>query len=309
MRQDQLEGLVAFVCVAENSSFSAAAIQLGVSPSAVSQSIRNLEARLGIPLFNRTTRSVRLTEAGAQYLDRIGPTLRELLVASEDVGLAESEASGLLRLNVPRAGFMILLQPVLRRFLDHYPKIKVEIALNNQLVDIVSGGFDAGLRFSDKVEKDMIAVNVGPPIWAHIVASPDYLDRRGVPETPHDLLGHDCINFRHVTSGQIEKWEFARDGEAFELAVSGRLTVNDSAALVQSALDGIGVAYMISGYIERFIENGRLVRMLPEWSPRFDGLTLYFPSRQRVPSKLRALIDFLRTGDQPDQPDVDGALL
>lgn len=135
MRQDQLEGLVAFVCVAENSSFSAAAIQLGVSPSAVSQSIRNLEARLGIPLFNRTTRSVRLTEAGAQYLDRIGPTLRELLVASEDVGLAESEASGLLRLNVPRAGFMILLQPVLRRFLDHYPKIKVEIALNNQLVD------------------------------------------------------------------------------------------------------------------------------------------------------------------------------
>lgn len=309
MRQDQLEGLVAFVCVAENSSFSAAAIQLGVSPSAVSQSIRNLEARLGIPLFNRTTRSVRLTEAGAQYLDRIGPTLRELLVASEDVGLAESEASGLLRLNVPRAGFMILLQPVLRRFLDHYPKIKVEIALNNQLVDIVSGGFDAGLRFSDKVEKDMIAVNVGPPIWAHIVASPDYLDRRGVPETPHDLLGHDCINFRHVTSGQIEKWEFARDGEAFELAVSGRLTVNDSAALVQSALDGIGVAYMISGYIERFIENGRLVRILPEWSPRFDGLTLYFPSRQRVPSKLRALIDFLRTGDQPDQPDVDGALL
>lgn len=308
MGKDRLDGLVAFVTVAEHSSFSAAAIQLGVSPSAISQSIRSLEHRLGAPLFNRTTRSVGLTEAGAQYLDRIGPTLRDLLAASEEIGMADSEASGLLRLNVPRAGFMILLQPVLRRFLDEHPKIKVEITINNQLVDIVSAGFDAGLRFGDMVDKDMIAVNLGPPISAYIIASPDYLSRYGSPETPHDLLNHDCINFRHVTSGQIEKWEFARDGDKFDLAVSGRLTLNDSAALVQAALDGIGIAYMINGYIEHLIENGRLERVLADWSPKFEGLTLYFPNRQRVPSKLRALIDFLRTRGLELRPDVDSVI-
>jgi DNA-binding transcriptional LysR family regulator len=280
--------------VAEQQSFSAAAVKLGVSPSAVSQTIRALENKLGAALFNRTTRSVSLTEVGAQYLDRIGPSLRNLLAAAEEIGGADREPSGLLRLNVPRAGFMIALQPILREFLETYPKVDVELSLDNRLVDIVAAGFDAGIRFGDLVEKDMVAVKIGPPISAFIVASPDYLKRHGTPQQPQDLLRHACVGFRHVTTGQIERWQFARGEERLELAVSGRVILNDSAALVQAALDGLGIAYMINGYIERFVENGRLVRLLADWSPTLPGLTLYYPDRRRVPSKLRALIDFLR---------------
>lgn len=294
MRQDRLDGLVAFLSVAEHQSFSSAAVRLGVSPSAVSQSIRNLEQRLGVVLFNRTTRSVSLTEIGAQYLERVGPSLRELLTAAEEIGDANGEPSGLLRLNVPRAGLVIVLQPILREFLALYPKINIEVALDNRLVDIVGSGFDAGIRFGDLVEKDMVAVRVGPPIRAFIVAAPDYLDRRGIPAHPHDLLEHDCIGFRQASSGQVERWEFVRGQERLELAVSGRLILNDSAAIVQAALDGLGIAYMINGYMERLIEEGRLVRFLEDWSPELAGLTLYYADRRRVPQKLRVFIDFLR---------------
>lgn len=293
MRQDQLEGLVAFVAVAEEAGFSAAAVRLGVSPSAVSQSIRHLESRLGLPLFNRTTRSVSLTEAGARYLERVRPCVRELVAASDELGGDGDEPAGLLRLNVPRSGYMIILQPVLRRFIDAYPRINVEVMIENNLVDIVSRGFDAGMRLSNMVEKDMVAVRIGPAISVHIVASPDYLERYGTPREPRDLLNHACISFRHVTSGQIERWEFVRDGESFELPVTGRLIINDSAALVQSALDGLGIANMFNGYIDPFIESGRLVRLLADWSPSLPGFTLYYPDRRRVPLKLRALIDFL----------------
>lgn len=309
MPQDPLDGLVTFLAVAEHQSFSAAAVRLGVSPSAVSQSIRNLESRLGVTLFNRTTRSVGLTEVGAHYLDRVAPALRDLIAAAEDVGDANREPSGLLRLNVPRAGFMIALQPILRDFLDAYPKIDVEITLDNRLIDIVGAGYDAGIRFGDLVEKDMVAVRVGPPITGFVVASPDYLAARGGPEHPRDLLQHDCIGFRHVTSGQIERWAFTRGEETIELAVTGRLIINDSAALVQAALDGLGIAYMINGYIERFVEDGRLVRLLEQWSPPLAGLTLYYPDRRRVPLKLRALIDFLRArASSLRVPRVDGVI-
>ncbi len=294
MPQDQLDGLSTFLSVAQHQSFTSAAVRLGMSPSAVSQSIRSLEQRLGVALFNRTTRSVSLTEIGAQYLDRIGPSLLDLLAASEEIGNADREPSGLLRLNVPRAGYMIALQPILRDFLDAYPKVNIELVLDNKLVDIVANGFDAGILFGDLVEKDMVAVKIGPPIAAFIVASPDYIERRGAPEHPRDLLQHACICFRHVTTGQIERWSFARGDEQFELAVSGRVIINDSAALVQTALDGLGIAYMINGYIGRFVEQGRLVRLLVEWSPSLAGFTLYYPDRRRVPLKLRALIDFLR---------------
>jgi DNA-binding transcriptional LysR family regulator len=294
MRQDQLDGLVMFTCVAELSSFSAAAVRLGVSPSAVSQAIRTLEQRLGQPLFNRTTRSVSLTEEGSRYLARVSPAIEEIAAASEELGDRAGQPSGLLRLNVPRAGYMIVLQPVLRRFLAAYPDITLEIAIEGSLVDIIVRGFDAGIRFGDRVEKDMIGVKIGPTLSAHIVASPEYLARRGMPAKPRDLLDHDCIVFRHASSGQLERWEFEKDGQALELAVAGRLILNDSAALVQAALDGLGVAYMINGYIERFIDEGRLVRLLADWSPPLAGLTLYYADRRRVPRKLRALIDFLR---------------
>ncbi len=309
MRQDQLDGLVAFTCVAELGSFSAAAVRLGVSPSAVSQTIRALEQRLGVPLFNRTTRSVALTEAGSNYLGRVRPAVQAIIDAAAELGDGAERPAGLLRLNVPRAAYMIVLQPVLQRFLAAYPDIDMEIAVEGSLVDIVGQGFDAGIRFGDRVERDMVGVKVGPPIVAHVVASPDYLARRGRPVVPRDLLEHDCIGFRLTTTGQVERWAFSKDSEPLELAVKGRLIVNDSAVLVQAALDGLGVAYMINGYIGTFIAQGRLVRLLADWSPSLPGLTLYYPDRRRMPRKLRVLVDFLRADRGAGAPETDGAIV
>lgn len=308
MRQDQLDGLVTFATVAELSSFSAAAVRLGVSPSAVSQAIRTLELRLNATLFNRTTRSVSLTEAGGRYLQRVLPAIRELAEASEELSDDSGRPSGLLRLNVPRAAYMIVLQPILRRFLAACPEIDLEIAIESSLVDIFGLGFDAGIRFGDLVEPDMVGVKIGPPIEAYIVASPDYLARCGMPRVPRDLFDHDCIGFRHSSTGQVERWSFARDGEEMELAVGKRLILNDSAALVQAALDGIGITYMINGYIERFLDEGRLVRILADWSPPLAGLMLYYADRRRVPLKLRALIDFLRAENGQSAPLTDGVI-
>ncbi|QCP52919.1 LysR family transcriptional regulator [Trinickia violacea] len=294
MRQDQLDGIVTFIAVAEENGFSAAAVKLGVSPSAVSQAIRHLEARVGLTLFNRNTRGTSLTEAGAAYFERVLPAVRELTLASEELGAVADRPAGLLRLTVARSGYMIVLQPILRRFLDQYPDIRLDVSIENSLVDIVGRGYDAGIRFGDLVERDMVAVKIGPPITAHVIASPEYVARHGLPRQPHDLLNHACICFRHSTSGQIERWSFEKEGETLELAVCGPLIVNDSAALVQAALDGIGIAYMINGYLERFLDDGRLVRVLADWSPPLAGFTLYYTDRRRVPPKLRALIDFLR---------------
>jgi DNA-binding transcriptional LysR family regulator len=294
MHQDQLDGIVTFIAVAEEKGFSAAAVRLGVSPSAVSQAIRNLERRVGLALFSRNTRGVSLTEAGEKYFERVLPAVRELALASEELGAAADRPAGNLRITVARSGHMIVLQPVLRRFLERYPEIRVDLCIDNSLVDIVGRGYDAGIRFGDRVERDMVAVRIGPPIAAYIVASPDYLARHGVPRHPHDLLGHDCICFRLMSTGQIERWSFEKDGQTLELTVSGRLILNDSAALVQSALDGIGIGYMVNGYIERFIDEGRLVRLLADWSPPLPGYTLYYPDRRHVAPKLRAFIDFLR---------------
>lgn len=308
MRQDMLDGLVTFVIVAEERSFSAAAVRLGVSPSAVSQSISKLEGRMRLPLFNRTTRSVSLTEAGARYLERVIPAVTELNAAGEELGEAVDRPAGLLRLNVPRSGYMIAIQPILRDFLDAYPDIQVEMRMEGALTDIVAQGFDAGIRFGEMVERDMVAIRIGPPLFAHVIAAPDYLARRSMPKHPNDLLEHDCIGFRHASSGQVERWEFEKDGRSLELSIGGRLIVNDSAALVQSALDGIGIAYMINGYIERFLDDGRLVRILSDWSPALSGLTLYYADRRRVPAKLRALIDFLRRHRSNSLPETDSVI-
>ncbi len=294
MQQSQLDGIVTFIAVAQEKSFSVAATRLGVSPSAVSQTIRNLERRAGVALFSRNTRGVGLTEAGEQYFDRVLPAVQELSLASEELGAVSGKAVGTLRLNVARAGYMTILQPVLKRFLDRFPEVSIEICIDGSLADIVGRGFDAGIRFGNLVEKDMVAVRVGPRIAAYIVASPDYLSRRGTPLHPRDLVDHECIGFRHVTSGQVERWKFEKGNEEIELAVSGRLIVNDSAALVQCAIDGVGIAYMINGYIESLLDSGRLVRVLSEWSPSLPGFTLYYPDRRTVAPKLRAFIDFLR---------------
>jgi len=294
MRQNELEGLVTFVAVAETGGISAAAAKLGVSPSAVSQAVRQLEKRLGATLFNRTTRSTSLSELGARYFERVRPALGELAAASAELSDGAIEPSGWLRLNVPRAGYQMVVRPLLRRFLDTHPNISLEVRVENSLVDIVAAGFDAGIRFGDLVEKDMVATRVGPPLEALVVAAPDYLQAHGVPEHPHDLLEHDCVRYRATTSGVLERWSFARGGEELDIAVSGRFVVNDSEALVRAALDGLGLVYTISGDVEGLVRTGRLVRVLEAWSPELPGFTLYYPSSRGASPSLRAFIDFVR---------------
>jgi DNA-binding transcriptional LysR family regulator len=295
MRQQNLDGLVAFVQVAECRSFSAAAARMGLTPSAVSQSIRLLEARVGIALFTRTTRSVRLTEAGERYLERVRPAVRELEEAAGALGQTDARPAGILRLNVPRVAYMFVLQPVLRKFLDAYPELSIEISVDSTLIDIVSGGFDAGIRYNNIVEGDMVGVQVGPSMSSYVVATAEHWARYGKPTAPRDLLAHRCIGFRYKTSGGLERWTFEKNGEAVNFSPTSHvLVVDDIAAIVQAAVDGIGAAYITSGYVEGLIESGRLVRVLHDWTRSLPGLTLYYPSRRGVTPKLRALIDFLR---------------
>lgn len=309
MTRASMDGLDAFVAVAQFRSFTGAAGRLQVSPSAVSQSVRALEQRLGVTLLNRSTRSVSLTQVGARFLERISGPLSELRSASEEVGGHGDEPAGLLRLSVTRMAYITVIQPVLARFLDLHPKIDVELAIDNALVDIVARGFDAGIRFGDLVEKDMTAMVVGPALSAHVIASPAYLARRGAPRRPRDLLDHDCIAFAVVTSGQLEQWRFIEEGEQVRLAVRARVTVNDSSAMVHAALEGLGVAYMSNGYIEPLLGDGRLVRLLEPWSPPLPSLTLFHPGRRRAPRKLQAFIDFLNADAAgPDAPSTPSAI-
>ena len=308
MAKTTTESLAAFVAVAELSSFTGAAARLQVSPSAVSQSIRALEQRLGVALLNRSTRSVSLTEAGARFLERIAAPLRELDAAAEDLGGEAGRPSGLLRLNVARAAYMTIMRPVIVAFLAAYPEIDVEMVIESGVVDIVARGFDAGIRFSDLVHRDMVAVPVGPALSAHVIASPGYIARRGAPTHPKGLFDHDCIAFQHATSGQIERWAFARGEERFELGIRGRLIVNDSTAMVQAVLDGAGIGYMTNGFIEGLFEEERLVRLLADWSPPVPGFVLFYPNRRRAPRKLRALIDFLRAQRYPARPQTEATL-
>ncbi|HEV7816942.1 MAG TPA: LysR family transcriptional regulator [Janthinobacterium sp.] len=289
---DGLDGLGAFLQVAATRSFTAAAKATGLSPSAVSHTVRQLEAKLGVRLFNRTTRSVSLTEAGEQLHERVAPLMSGLQTAVNQVSTSASRPAGLLRLNVPRNASIMLIEPMLREFLDAYPDISLELVVDNGLSDIVSQGFDAGIRFGNVLEKDMHVVPVRPELRAAIVASPDYLARRGVPTDPAMLHDHDCIVFRGTSSGLLYPWDLEKDGERRQVPVTGRLISNDSLPVLQAALDGVGLAYLYEEYVERFLRSGHLVRVLEDWSPR-EGLYLYFFNPRGMPPKLRVFIDFL----------------
>src|SRR5262245_48984144 len=210
MRQEQLEGMAAFLAVAETASFTQAATRLAVSTSAVSQAIRILEQRVGVALFRRTTRSVSLTEAGTAYLRRVGPALREVEDASNELAKLTGRPAGLLRMIMPRAASLIVMRPIFPGFLAAYPDVRVEVNMNNERVDIVGLGYDAGIQFSDLVDQDMIAIPVGPPMSVQVLASPRYLERRGMPAHPLDLEGHQCVGYVQPNSGQMLRWEFAR---------------------------------------------------------------------------------------------------
>ena len=292
MRLNQLDGLLAFWRVAEHRGFSAAAAALEVSPSALSQAIRTLEARLGVRLLNRNTRGVSLTEAGQAYLSRIGPALNDVLEAGERLHAREGRPSGQLRINAARISTAMVLQPLLAGFLKEYPDVNIELMNDEGYIDIIEGGFDAGVRLGESVQKDMVAVPLGGMINIAIVGSPGYFKRFPAPRHPPDLAHHNCVRFRFSGSGAIFKWELEVDGKPVEYEVSGNLTVSDSLFCVEAALDGIGLAYTFEALALPHIQAKKLKRVLTNFSPTFPGFYLYYPSRRQLPLKLKAFVDY-----------------
>jgi DNA-binding transcriptional LysR family regulator len=293
MRGSDYADLRAFAAIAERGSFARAASQLGVSPSALSQTIRGLEERLGIRLLNRTTRSVAPSEAGVRLLARLLPAMAELDAAVADVTTLRDTPSGSLRINATRIAAVHYLAPLIAPFHRAYPDIVLEVSVEDRLVDIVAGRYDAGIRLGEMVEKDMIAVRLSGDVEMIVVAAPAYLDRAGIPKTPRDLRSHRCINFRWPTAGGLYRWEFERGAEKLEAAVDGPLIVNEPDIAVRAAVDGVGIAYLFEHQVRPLIEAGQLVRLLREWTPPFPGFYLYYPSHRQVPPALRAFIDFV----------------
>ena len=292
MRLNHLDGLLAFWKVAEHRGFSAAAAALEVSPSALSQAIRALEARLGARLLNRTTRSVSLTEAGEAYLSRIGPALGDVLEAGEQLNALQGRPSGVLRINAARISIAMVLQPLLAGFLKAYPDVQIELTNDEGYIDIVERGFDAGVRLGESVQKDMVAVPLGGPLSVAIVGSPDYFSRHPAPKHPTDLVHHNCVRFRFSGSGAIHRWELTIDQRIVEFEIGGSLTISDSMFSVEAALDGVGLAYSFEQLALPHIKAKKLKRVLGAFSPTFPGFYLYYPSRRQQPSKLKAFVDY-----------------
>lgn len=285
--------LEAVAAVARHGGFRAAARELGVSSSGLSHAIAGLEDRLGLRLFNRTTRSVVLTAAGEQFVQEIAPALAAIEGAIENAGEHLAQPTGLLRLNMALGAARFVLEPLVIEYLRRYPDVQIEIATEDELVDVVGRGFDAGIRMDNLVPPDMIAVPIMSSVDQVIVASPKYLQHRHLPITPQDLLSHECIRAR-VASGRIYHWEFANADNHFALDVPGRLVLDDSGLILDAALQGMGFAYLPERTVARHLSAGRLMKVLENWMPSEPGLSLYYPGRRHVPRKLRAFIELVR---------------
>jgi DNA-binding transcriptional LysR family regulator len=300
--RDDLSGLRALLCVAEKRSFRAAAAELRVTPSAVSQIVRALEDRVGVRLLQRTTRNVGLTEAGVQFIAELKPALHGIDVAFESLSALRGRPSGLLRLTVLRTGYTDVLRPVLAEFCAAYPEISLELSLDEALTNIVAEGFDAGLRLGHVLDREMIALRVSPDQRIVIVGSPDYFTRAGKPVHPRDLHAHDCINLRKITRGTVDRWRFVEAGKDLDIAVRGHITTNDGAVLVDAAVEGLGLAYVFENMVTDLVAQRRLVRVLDRYCPRVPGYFLYYPSRVNLAPKLKALVDFLKSRPSLDSP-------
>ncbi len=296
MRRAQFADLNAFVAVAEYASFTKAAERLGLSTAALSQAVRGLEEQLGVRLLNRTTRSVAPTDAGERLLQQLRPLLEGFDAAIESVNAFRERPAGHLRLTMPPPVARFVLAPVLARFLEQYPDIVIETTVESALTDIVAGRYDAGIRRGNLVARDMIAMRVTNDMHYLLVASPDYLARRGRPRTPDDLQAHNCIRYR-LPGGGFIPWVFVVDGKTVEFDISGSVVViNDPELVISAALEGIGIAYLYEEYVASLVADGRLVSLLDKSAlPITDGFFLFYPSRRQNPAALRALIDFLRS--------------
>ncbi|HEX8574200.1 MAG TPA: LysR family transcriptional regulator [Allosphingosinicella sp.] len=294
MPRETMADLVAFLAVAREQSFTRAAAQLGVSPSALSHRMRKLEERLGVRLLTRTTRSVSPTEAGERLLRSVGPRFDE--IRSEIEGLSElrDKPAGTLRITTGDHAAETILVPAVARLLPDYPDLQVEISVDAGFVDIAAERFDAGIRLGETVAQDMVAVRIGPDMRMAAAASPAYFASRPKPLTPHDLAAHNCVNLRFPTHGGVYVWEFEKDGRALNVRVDGQLTVNDIALARQSALDGGGIAFLPDDYLRPWLETGQLIRVLADWCPPFAGYHLYYPSRRQQSPAFALLVEALR---------------
>ncbi|MDR6674297.1 LysR family transcriptional regulator [Xanthomonas sp. 1678] len=298
MAASPLPAVVAFARVAHHASFTRAADELGVSASALSQTVRALEAQLGVRLLHRTTRRVALSEHGARFLERVKPGLAQIEAAFLDLDTVRERPAGRLRITLPRAVADQLVMPWLPAFLARYPQIEVELCVDAALVDVVAEGFDAGIRLGECLARDMIAVPLGPMQRQVIVAAPAYFQRHPLPQTPADLVDHDCIVHR-MSNGRRMAWEFTRDGRDFEVEVSGTLVFNDSGLTQAAALAGLGLAQGFESVVAADVAAGRLVRVLDDWQQPFAGFYLYYPAREHLAPKLRVFIDHLRAANAP----------
>jgi DNA-binding transcriptional LysR family regulator len=287
--------LAAFMAVANERSFRRAAQRLGLSPSALSHTIRSLEERLGARLLNRTTRSVAPTEAGQLLFARLEPVLGEMEAAVRDVGAHQGTPRGTVRVNLPRIAAQWVVGPILAEFLAAYPGVRIDLVVDDSITDVVAAGFDAGIRSGELVQQDMVAIRLTPDLRMAVVGAPAYLARHPAPQTPAQLREHACLTYRWSGSGTLQRWRFSGPAGASEVAVDSVFTANDTNLLLDAALRGAGLAYLLDGLVAPYLQRGELVRVLEPWCQPFAGFYLYYPNRQHMPAALRAFVDVLKS--------------
>lgn len=294
MKRDELGDLAAFLAVAEERSFTRAAAKIGLSQSALSHTIRRLEARLGLRLLLRTTRSVAPTEAGERLAESLRPAFDGIEARIEALSELRDRPAGTIRITCGEHSARTVLWPALERFLPLYPDIRIEIATDYRMVDLAEGRFDAGIRLGEHLAEDMIAVPIGPDKRMLVVGSPAYFADRPIPKTPHDLTAHACINLRLPTRGGLYVWEFEKDGRPLNVRVDGPLIVNDMDLMMKGALSGLGLAIVMDDQVVENLAEGRLVQVLDDWTPPFPGYHLYYPSRRQPTPAFSVLVEALR---------------
>lgn len=300
MKRDELGDLAAFLAVAEERSFTRAAARLGASQSALSHTVRRLEARLGLRLLLRTTRSVAMTEAGERLAETLRPAFDGISARIDSLSELRDRPAGTIRITCGEHAARTVLWPMLERFLPLYPDIRVEIATDYRMVDLAEGRFDAGIRLGEHLADDMIAVPISGDKRMVVVGSPGYFADRPIPRTPHDLTAHACINLRLPTRGGLYVWEFEKDGRPLNVRVDGPVIVNDMLLMMKGALSGLGLAIVMDDQVVEDVAEGRLVQVLEDWSPPFPGYHLYYPSRRQPTPAFTLLIEALRY--RPGQP-------
>ncbi|GAA3109321.1 LysR family transcriptional regulator [Rhizobium viscosum] len=294
MSRTNLDDIAAFLTVAREGSFTRAAAMLGVSQSALSQTVRGLEERMGLRLLTRTTRKISPTDAGERLILSVGPRIEEINAELAQLSALREKPSGTVRISAGEQAAELILLPAVERLLPQYPDIAIEIVVDNGLTDIVAERLDAGVRLGEQVAKDMVAVRIGPDARMAVVGSPDYFEGRNRPRTPHELTEHNCINLRLPTAGGFYAWEFDQAGRELRVRVEGQLAVNTGALAVKAALSGAGLAFVLEDRVRDDLDAGRLTRVLADWCPPFSGFHLYYPSRRQPTPAFAVVVDALR---------------